>query len=158
MSTLFELNKAIQEFDLIVDEETGEVLNIDELDALNLAKNEKIENVCLWYKNVSAEAEMVKAEAKNMTERAKRLENKAESLKKYLAYALQGEKFSTPKVAVSYRKSESVNIPDEMLIPDRYCNVSVVRKPDKTLIKKALKEGKEVKGAELVTKQNISIK
>ena len=158
MSTLFELNKAIQEFDLIVDEETGEILNADELDALNLAKDEKIENVCLWYKNVSAEAEMVKAEAKNMSERAKRLENKAESLKKYLAYALQGEKFSTPKVAVTYRKSESVNIPDEMLIEDKFCNISVQRKPDKTLIKKALKEGKEVKGAELVTKQNLNIK
>ena len=157
MATLFEIDKAIEDFEFDIDED-GVILNYDELDNLKMEREQKCENIALYYKNVSAEAEMVKAEAKTMTERAKRLENKAENLKKYLAYALQGEKFSTPKVAVSYRKSESVNIPDEMLIEDKWCNVSVVRKPDKTLIKKALKEGEKVAGAELVTKQNISIK
>ena len=158
MSTLFEIDKAIEDFEFEIDEETGEILNYDELDDLKMAREQKCENIALYYKNIKAEAEMVKAEAKAMAERRKRLENKAESLKKYLAYALGGEKFSTPKVAVSYRKSESVNIPDEMLIDDKWCNISVQRKPDKTLIKKALKEGKEVEGAELVTKQNLSIK
>lgn len=159
MSTLFEIDKAIEAFfEENVDPETGEILNIEQFDELNLAREQKIENIGLYYKNLVAEAEMVKAEAKNMADRQKRLERKAESLKNYLAYALQGEKFSTPRMAVSYRKSESVNISDESLLDDKYCNVSVVKKPDKKVIKDALKSGKEVKGAELIVKNNISVK
>ena len=118
--TLFELNKAIEDFDLIVDEETGEVLNIDELDALNLAKDEKIENVCLWIKNLEAEADAIKTEEKNLEARRKSKENKVKSLKGYVSYALGGKKFETPRVAVSYRKSESVKIDDDYVIPDKW--------------------------------------
>ena len=158
MSTLFELNKAIEDFDLIVDEETGEVLNIDELDALNLAKDEKIENVCLWIKSLEAEADAIKTEEKNLEARRKSKENKVKSLKGYVAYALGGKKFETPKVAVSYRKSESVKIDDDYAIPDKWCELSVLKKPNKKLIKEALKKGEHIAGAELVEKQNINIK
>lgn len=156
--TLFELNKAIAEFDLQVDEETGEVLNIDDLDALNLAKETKIENIGLWVKNLEAEKEAVKHEKDNFADREKRLGKKIESLKGYLGYALQGQKFSTPKVAVSFRKSESVLVKDEYLVPDKYCEFTMVRKPNKTNLKKALKDGEEIMGVELVEKQNVNIK
>lgn len=156
--TLFELNKAIAEFDLQVDEETGEVLNIDDLDALNLAKETKIENIGLWVKNLEAEKEAVKHEKDNFADREKRLGKKIESLKGYLGYALQGQKFSTPKVAVSFRKSESVLVKDEYLVPDKYCEFTMVRKPNKTNLKKALKDGEEIMGVELVEKQNVSVK
>lgn len=158
MSSLYDIDKAIAEFEFDIDESTGEVLNFDELDNLKMAREQKCENIALYYKNVVAEAEMVKAEAKNLTERQKRLENKAESLKKYLAYALGGEKFSTPKVVVSYRKSESVKIDDDYAIPDKWCELSVLKKPNKKLIKEALKKGEHIAGAELVEKNNINIK
>lgn len=156
--TLFELNKVIEDFELIVDEETGEVLNFDDLDALKLAKDEKIESVCLWIKNLEAEADAIKTEEKNLEARRKSKENKIKSLKGYVAYALGGKKFETPKVAVSYRKSVSVNIPDDTAIADEYCNFTVVKKPDKTMIKNALSAGKEIFGAELVEKQNLQIR
>lgn len=156
--TLFEINKAILEFDYEIDEETGEILNAEALDALQLAREEKIEGVGLWIKNLQAEAEAVKKEKDAMAERQRRLEKKAESLKDYLAYALQGEKFSTPRIAMSWRKSESVLIPDEALLDDRFVNITMVKKPDKKLIKDTLKAGREVPGAELVTKQNLQIK
>lgn len=156
--TLFNINKAILEFDYEIDEETGEILNAEALDALQLAREEKIEGVGLWIKNLQAEAEAVKKEKDAMAERQRRLEKKAESLKDYLAYALQGEKFSTPRIAMSWRKSESVLIPDEALLDDRFVNITMIKKPDKKLIKDTLKAGREVPGAELVTKQNLQIK
>lgn len=156
--TLFEINKAILEFDYEIDEETGEILNAEALDALQLAREDKIEGVGLWIKNLQAEAEAVKKEKDAMAERQRRLEKKAESLKDYLAYALQGEKFSTPRIAMSWRKSESVLIPDEALLDDRFVNITMIKKPDKKLIKDTLKAGREVPGAELVTKQNLQIK
>ena len=156
--TLFEIDKAILEFQFEIDEETGEILNAGALDELQMARNDKIENVGLWIKNLNAEAAAVKAEKDAMADRQKRLEKKAESLKGYLAYALNGQKFSTPRVAMSFRKSESVNITDENAVPEEYLNITIVSKPDKKSIKDALKEGKEISGAELVTKNNIQIK
>lgn len=158
MATLYDIDKAIYDFEFEIDEETGEILNYDELDNLKMERNQKIENIGLYYKSVSAEAEMVKAEAKNLTERYKRLENKAESLKKYLAYALQGEKFSTPRLAVSYRKSESVEIGQDFVYDKEWCEVSTTYKPDKKKLKDAIKSGKEIAGVKLIEKQNISVK
>ena len=155
--TLYELDKAIADFELIVNED-GEVLNIDELDELQLAREQKIEGISLWIKNLEAEREAVKHEKDNFADREKRLGKKIDSLKGYLTYALDGQKFSTPKVAVSFRKSESVLIKDEYLIPDDYCEFTVTRRPNKTNLKKALKDGKEIMGVELVEKSNVQIK
>ena len=157
MASLFELNKAIEDFELEVNED-GEVLNIDELDELKLAREDKIEGIGLWVKNLEAEKAAVKAEKNIMADREKRLEKKIDSLKGYLSMALNGQKFSTPKVTMGFRKSVSVNIPDESAIADEYCNFTVVKKPDKTMIKNALSAGKEIFGAELVEKQNLQIR
>lgn len=156
--TLFDINKAILDFQYEIDEETGEILNAEELDQLQMAREDKIEGVGLWIKNLTAEAEAVKKEKDAMADRQRRLEKKVESLKRYLEYALQGEKFSTPRISMSFRKSESVFIPDEAQLDDRFVNVTMVKKPDKKLIKDSLKAGLEVPGAELVTKQNLQIK
>lgn len=156
--TLFEIDDAILNFELEVDEETGEILNAQDLDDLKMAREDKIEGVGLWIKNLEAEAAAVKAEKDAMADRQRRLEKKAESLKGYLAYALQGEKFSTPKIALSWRRSESVVITDEHLLPENCLNVTIVKKPDKKVIKDALKAGKDIMGAELREKQNLQIK
>lgn len=156
--TLYEIDKALMDFEFEIDEETGEILNAADLDELNLAREQKIENIGLYIKNLEAEKEAVKHEKDNFADRQKRLEKKIESLKGYLTYALDGQKFSTPKVAVSFRKSESVLVKDKWLIPDSYMNLSVVREPNKTAIKNALKRGEEINGVELLEKRNISIK
>lgn len=156
--TLFEINKAILDFQFEVDEETGELLNAQALDDLQMARDEKIENVGLWIKNLNAEAAAVKAEKDAMAHRQKMLERKAESLKGYLAYALKGEKFSTPKIAMSFRKSESVDILPGAEIPEQYLKVKTITEPDKIGLKKALKEGAQFDGVTLNVKQNLQIK
>ena len=156
--TLYEIDKALTDFEFEVDEETGEILNASDLDELQMARQDKIENIGLYIKNLEAEKEAVKHEKDNFADREKKLGKKIESLKGYLGYALQGQKFSTPKVAVSFRKSESVLVKDECLVPDKYCEFTTVRKPNKTNLKKALKDGEEIMGVELVEKQNVSVK
>lgn len=156
--TLYEIDKALADFEFEVDEETGEILNAADLDELKMAREDKIENIGLYIKNLEAEKEAVKHEKDNFADREKKLGKKIDSLKGYLTYALDGQKFSTPKVAVSFRKSESVLVKDKYLIPDNYMNLSVVREPNKTAIKNALKRGEEIMGVELLEKRNISIK
>ena len=73
---------------------------------------------------------------------------------------LAGEKFTTPKVAVSWRKSEAVEIGMSFFSTD--ANERFLRykepDPDKAAIKAALKAGEEITGAELVTNLNMTIK
>ena len=156
--TLFEIDKAIAEFEWDIDPETGEVLNPYGLDDLQMAREQKCENIALLIKNKEAEKTAVAEQEKVFTNRKKSLGNEIDRLKNYLGYALQGEKFSTPKVAVSFRKSESVLIKNENLIPDEYCEFTTTRKPNKKTIKDALKEGEEIIGVELVEKQNVNVK
>lgn len=159
MASLYDIDKAIEEFfDSHIDPETGEIYGYEELEELQMERKQKVEGIGLYLKNIIAEAEMVKREKDALAKRQKTLERKVDSLKSYLAYALGGEKFSTPRLVVSYRRSESVSIADEMKVPDEYCHFSVERKPDKAMLKDALKKGKEIEGVSIVEKQSLQIK
>ena len=85
--TLYEINQAIMEaFYRCVDPETGEILDdTKELDDLTIAKDEKVENIALFIKNLTAEAEAIKKEKQALEKRQKTAENRAEWLKKYLS-------------------------------------------------------------------------
>ena len=131
------------------DQETGEILDSNRLDQLEIERDEKIENIALYIKNLTADAEALKAEKQSFEERQKAAENKADSLKRYLANYLAGQKFSTPRVAISFRKTQSVNVTDMTLIPGKYLKFADPT-PDKKSIKNAIKNGERVAGAELV--------
>ena len=153
MANLYEIDAQIM---ACVDFETGEIIDEEKLQALQLEFNQKVEGIALWIKNLLAEAKMIKEEKDNLAARQKTCENKAESLKRYLSSALDGEKFKTAKVSISYRKSESVEVEDVSLLGDDYLKFKP--EPDKTKIKEALKSGVELQGATLVEKNNIQIK
>lgn len=157
MAKLYDLVREIEDFEFEVDEETGEILNAEDLDNLELEKNEKIEQLCLWIKNLKSDASAYKAEKDSFAKKQKAAENKAESIKNYIASILAGDKFKTDRVTVSYRKSEQVECLDMSLVDDDYLRF---KEPelDKTKIKKALKDGVKVGGCMLVEKQNMQIK
>jgi hypothetical protein len=157
LATLYELVKEIENFDLQIDEETGELLNIDELDALQLEKDTKVENICLWIKNLKSDAEAYRAEKDAFEKKRKAAENKAESLTKYIQYILSGEKFKTSKVNVSYRKSEKIICPDLLMVDDDYLRY-LTPELDKKKIKDAIKSGVNVKGCNMEESLNIQIK
>ena len=127
------------------DQETGEILDSDRLDQLEMERDTKIENIALYIKNLTEDAEALKAE------------NKAELLKKYLATYLAGQKFSTPRVAISFRKTSSVNVTDMTAIPKEYLKFADPT-VDKNAIKAAIKAGTSVAGAEIVEGKSMSIK
>lgn len=159
--TLYEINKSIEELlENLVDEETGEVdeEKLDELNQLNVDRNEKIENCILYAKSMKADAEAIQRESDALKKRAMSKLNRAENTLKYVEMCLGGEKFETDKCAVSYRTSQAVEILNEELIPDELCVYKTERKPSKADIKKLLKSGKEVKGAVLVERKNMQIK
>ena len=159
--TLWEIDKRINEIlenDFYIDEETGEVFFFFFFDDLSVERTEKIENIALYIKNLKSEAEAIKSEVESLKSRADIKKKKAERLTDYLDKILGGEKLETPKVALSYRKSTSVNIENEEIIPDEFMTIKTEKKPNKVAIAKSLKNGEPVIGCELVEKQNLQIK
>ena len=151
---LYEINEQIM---ACIDNETGEIIDTDKLNELQIAKDEKIENLALWYKDLLAEATALKEEKEAFAEREKAAKNKAESIKNYLSYALNGENFKTTRCALSFRKSEKTVIDDIYSIPEKFLKYAEP-KADLTEIKKAIKNGEEINGAHLEEAQNIQIK
>lgn len=157
MATLYELNTAILNFEWDIDPETGEIMNAADLDAIELERDEKLEQFGLWIKDLNAEAEMIKKEMDALAARKKAATNKAERVKQYLGWVLNGEKFKTAKVAMSWRKSTAVEITDAARIPKQYL-IEQEPKIAKAAIMVDLKAGQEVEGAELVERNNLMIK
>lgn len=141
-----------------VDTETGEIIDPEKLDALEMEREKKIEAVILWRKDLLAEAEAVKKEADVLTKRAKSCENKAEQLKNYISYALNGEKFKTDRCSVSYRKTSGVVLDDIYKVSAKFWGDIKESWISKTKIKEAIEKGETVEGAHIEERQSISIK
>lgn len=154
MATLYDINQGIMD---CIDMETGEIVDLDRLHGLQMERGDKIRNIACYIKNLRSDAAQYDEEAKTFAARKKAAQTKAESLTAYLSSMLNGEKVKDKEYSISWRKSESVNITDDSLLPDTYL-VPQPPKVDKAGIKAALKAGTAVTGAELTEKNNIQIK
>ncbi len=162
MRALYEINADIEQVvGEYVDMETGEISNVEEfeeiMESLQVERQEKLEAVALWMKNLGAEAEMLKKEEESFRKRRQACENQREGLKKYLAFALNGQKMKTAKVNIYYGTSTGTVITDAGKIPERFI-VPQEPKYDLNAIKAELKAGREVEGAELSTNQYIVVR
>ena len=154
MATLYEIDEEILN---CVDMETGEIIDVERLGQLQLAREDKVEGIALWIKNLLSDADAIRSEEEKLAQRRKANENKAKNLKEYLSKFLNGQKFKTPKVSISYRKSESVEVTDISKLDDDYLKFAEPT-VDKTKVKKALKAGTALQGVSLVENQNIQIR
>ena len=168
--TIFELDESIGNvldmIDHLVDEETGEIGDVDsfvvlrnELDALSEQRNEKISNVACWIKQLSADAEAIKKEKLNLAKRQASCEKKVESLKQYLAYVLNGDKFKDSRVSISYRTSKSVEFTpgyDYKKLPEEFQKITI--EPRKTEIKNAIENGQTFEGISIKENKSLQIK
>ena len=158
--TLYEIDTAIMD---CFDAETGELTNPEAFENLQVERSQKIENIACWIKDLVADAAAIREEEKALAERRKVMENKAANLKDYLSrFVNPGEKYSSARCAVSWRKSTKVEIFDlEALLNDSNMDQYLVYKepePNKKLIKEAIQDGQAVTGCELVDAQNLQIK
>ena len=163
MRALYEIDQEILD---CVDMETGEILDSEKLDALQMERERKLEGVALWVKDLNAEASAVKEEADKLIARKRALDNKISALKMWLLMALGGEKLKTPRCNVYQTHSQRVAVADEKKLIEF---LQTLEEPEKFLrfkepelkkdeIKKALKDGYEIPGAELETTESVVIK
>ena len=161
---LYEINAEIDALLSAVDPETGELtVDMEALEALEMERDAKLENLALAVKNYASDIAALKAEENALAERRSSLEKQMKRARDYLERNLAGEKFSTPRVAVSYRKTEAVSIYD----PTEFFKWAALHtdfirfeepKPNKTAIKAALKDGEEIPGATLEQGVSMSVR
>ena len=142
----------------VVDTEDGEIFDLQQFEALQMERDQKIEGMCCYIKNKLAEAEAIYAEINVLSYRAGAMKKEAERCKAYLAGALYGEKFETPRCKITWRKSEVCNVLNIDAVPEEYKRTKVTVDADKTAIKKAIKGGMEIPGAEVIQKLNMTLK
>ena len=131
------------------------------LEELEGEREEKIESIALYIKELYHEADAIAQEELKLKKRRQAKEKKAERLEEYLKSSLLGfgsKKFETPRVVLSFRSSKSVVITDESKLDKKYMKAKVVVTVDKTAIKDALDKGEVVEGAAIEEKQNLQIK
>lgn len=157
--SIYEIDGAILS---LVDMETGEIEDEKRFDELQMERTQKVENIGCYYKNLVAEAKAMKEEEANLARRRKAVENKAERIKNLLVYALKGKKFESPKVRCSYRKASSVQVDDDFVAwAQEHADDLLTFKeptPNRTAIKAALADGREIEHAEIITSESLQVK
>lgn len=178
MANLYDIDnrlKALEEMG--VDIETGEMLEGVEfdklLDEIEMSLAEKIENTICFVKNLKSDVDAFKEEEKALATRRKtkeklmlRLQDRVD---RYIreqhtdeegvvdVTTLNKYKMETPKMKLSYRKSETVEVEDMDALPKEFIKEKVEVSADKAGLKKALKLG-EVSGAKLNLNVNMQVK
>lgn len=167
MRKLYEIRQDIEDCILNgTDPETGEFLDVEQLDKLMMEESTKIENVALYAKNCRAEAEMISNEISALIKRQTRLERAADGAHEWIAHVLNGQNFETPKVECVFRKSVVVEVDDNFCewaytqaddVSELVSHI-VMDKPKKQAIKMYLKNGGTLEHCRLVERKNMAIK
>lgn len=152
---LYEIDERIAK---CFDEETGEIIDAEELEAMNVARQDKLEAIALIIKNREAFIDDLEQERKLISDRIGVLKSKNENTMKFLNSALGGKSFETTKVMCKFRKSTSVDILNEAAVPSEYKEQEVSIKIKKADILKALRNGEKIDGCSLVEKNNLSVR
>jgi hypothetical protein len=135
----------------------------DTFEALEGQFNDKAVSVIHVVKNMDSDVDALDAEIKRLTDRKKVIKNKQESIREYLRSNMEANeitKIDCPLFSITLAKGRDVAVIfDESLLPDDYVEVSVIEKPNKAAILKALKADEQIPGARIEkSKTSLRIK
>lgn len=155
---LYELSVAFQEVqNMDLDPEVMK----DTLDSIGGTFENKAENMAKLIRNLESDRLAYKEEEDRLKTKRQAVENKLEWLKTYLkdCMKLTGKtKFKSGVFKFSIQKNPvSVNITNKKIIPEDYL-IPQPPKVNNTTLKKALKDGIEVPGAELKQTEGLRIR
>lgn len=146
----------LQLAELLMRQAEGEDIT-QELDALKLAKNEKL--TACWYalRNLEAETTAYEREMERLKAKRDSLRASYEWLKSWVANSLgDGNKFENGVAKFGWRKSEAVETDNLEATVDAYRRYKW--EPAKDLIKADLKQGASIPGWRLVSRNNLQVK
>jgi hypothetical protein len=154
MATLYEINSAILD---LIDLETGEILDPEKLESLQIDRKEKLRNIGFVALNAKADIQAYKEQEERFKAKRMAAEKTLAWAKETLQRELAGQKMKETEFSIYYSPSESVEVDEGAVIPTKFLKL---QEPtiDKAGLKTALKNGTEIKGVRLVQKQNLQIR
>lgn len=142
-----------------VDPDTGEIINPDfeaQLAALEMDKEDKIEQAALAYKNAKADVDALDAVIKSLQAKKAGRERARDFFHDWLESQVEDKFKRPPLVSIYHSSTKKTDITDEAAIPDEF--FTVTKTVQKDAIKKAILSGQKVPGAQVVDARYIVIK
>jgi hypothetical protein len=142
---------------------------LDELEAALLAEegnkqalSAKADATCWVIEHLRGQAAYRQQQAKRLTALAAGDNSRADALEHSLVLVLtrlqpKATRFSFPNHELTSRKSSAVEIDDEEALDPQWLAVTTTSKPDKAAIKEALKAGRHIEGAHLLSRRSWRI-
>jgi hypothetical protein len=117
---------------------------------------------CWVIEHLRGHAAYRQQQAKRLTELSRSDSSRADALEDSLVLVLTrlqptSTRFSFPNHELTSRKSQAVEIDDEDALPSEWLSFTTTSKPDKAAIKEALKAGRQITGAQLVSRRSWRI-
>jgi hypothetical protein len=154
---------------LEADDPEQRALALAELEAALLAEEgnkkalaAKADATCWVIEHLRGQAAYRQQQAKRLAALATGDTSRADALEESLIFVLtqlqpKSTRFSFPNHELSSRKSSAVVIDDEEALDPEWLTVTTTSKPDKTAIKEALKAGRQITGAQLLSRRSWRI-
>ncbi|MCP9902172.1 siphovirus Gp157 family protein [Cyanobium sp. Cruz CV13-4-11] len=122
----------------------------------------KADATCWVIEHLRGQAAYRQQQAKRLTELARSDASRADALEESLVLVLtrlqpSATRFSFPNHELTSRKSQAVEIDDEEALDSEWLAVTTTSKPDKAAIKEALKAGRHIEGAQLLSRRSWRI-
>jgi hypothetical protein len=122
----------------------------------------KADATCWVIEHLRGQAAYRQQQAKRLADLARSDAGRADALEESLIFVLTqlqpaATRFSFPNHELSSRKSSAVVIEDEEALDSEWLTVTTTSKPDRTAIKEALKAGRQITGAQLLSRRSWRI-
>ena len=122
----------------------------------------KADATCWVIEHLRGQASYRQQQARRLSDLARSDAGRADALEESLVFVLTrlqpaAARFSFPNHELSSRKSQAVEIDDEEALDPQWLSFSTTSKPDKAAIKEALKAGRQITGAQLISRRSWRI-
>lgn len=159
--TLYNITSEQLRINELLEESGGELTpEIEEALAINednfITKSEGYIETIAKYKALAEAADVRIKEYQRIKKTAENIEKRLKERMQWAMEVMGLDKVDMGLHKLSFRSSTAVNITDEVRIPSQY--IKVETKIDKESLKRDLKAGLVIEGAELVTNKSIQIR
>jgi hypothetical protein len=122
----------------------------------------KADATCWVIDHLRGQAAYRQQQAKRLADLARSDASRADALEESLIFVLNqlqptATRFSFPNHELSSRRTSAVVIVDEQALDSEWLTVTTTSKPDKAAIKEALKAGRQITGAQLLSRRSWRI-
>lgn len=160
---LFNITENLKQLNKMIDDGVDAAQLKDAFNDIEEAFDEKAKSVLFVLQNMSADIEQLKNAEDTLKKKRGVMERQLSGLKEYLLFNMQESGLTKIDNGIFkasiVRPKPMLSISDESLLPDAYKNEVITFKVDKKQMLADLKEGKEIKGAEIgESKAGLTIK